>query len=104
MSVDNISPIVSLWGFFSCSRAATCNSAVHGSIRLNLRLSQYFIVVLVTCKNEEDLIKTEGARVFTTLYIDFSDAQEQLTPNLTWNLAEIRTHPRVHACPRYLQE
>ena len=33
------------------------------------------MVVLVTCKNEEDPIKTEGARVLTTLYIDFSDAQ-----------------------------
>ena len=32
------------------------------------------IVVLVTCKNEEHPIKNEGARVFTTLYINFSDA------------------------------
>ena len=29
--------------------------------------------VLVTCKNEEDLIKNEGGRVLTTLYINFSD-------------------------------
>ena len=36
--------------------------------------------VLVTCKNEEDPIKNEGARVVTTLFIDFSDAQGQLTP------------------------
>ena len=36
------------------------------------------MVVLVTCKNEEDPIKTEGARVFTTVYIDFSDANGQL--------------------------
>ena len=35
---------------------------------------------LVACKNEEDLIKTEGARVVTTLFIDFSDAQGQPTP------------------------
>ena len=39
-----------------------------------------FMVVLVTCKNEEDPIKNEGARVVTTLSIDFSDAQGQLTP------------------------
>ena len=38
------------------------------------------MVVLVTCKNEEDPIKNEGARVVTTLFIDFSDAQGQLTP------------------------
>ena len=37
------------------------------------------MVVLVTCKNEEDPIKNEGARVFTTLYINFSDAQGQIT-------------------------
>ena len=29
------------------------------------------MVVLVTCKNEEDPIKNEGARVVTTLSIDF---------------------------------
>ena len=39
------------------------------------------MVVLVTCKNEEDPIKNEGARVFTTLYINFSCAQGQ-TPEL----------------------
>ena len=38
------------------------------------------MVVLVTCKNEEDPIKNEGARVVTSLFIDFSDAQGQLTP------------------------
>ena len=37
------------------------------------------MVFLVTCKNVEDPIKNEGARVFT-LYIDFSDAQWQITP------------------------
>ena len=40
------------------------------------------MLVLVTCKNEEDLIKNEGARVFTTLYINFSDAQGQITLEL----------------------
>ena len=34
--------------------------------------------LLVACKNEEDPIKNEGARVVTTLYINFSDAQGQL--------------------------
>ena len=37
------------------------------------------MIVLVTCKNEEDPIKNEDARVFTTLYINFSDAQGQIT-------------------------
>ena len=35
--------------------------------------------VLVTCKNDVDQIKNEGARVFTTLYSNFSDAQGQIT-------------------------
>ena len=38
------------------------------------------MVVLVTCKNEEDPIKNEGAREVTTLFIDFSDTQGQFTP------------------------
>ena len=35
--------------------------------------------LLVACKNEEDPVKNEGARV-VTLFINFSDAQGQLTP------------------------
>ena len=38
------------------------------------------MVVLVTSKNEEDTIENEGAPVVTILFIDFSDAQGQLTP------------------------
>ena len=38
------------------------------------------MAVLVTCKNEEDPIENKGTRVVTTLFIDFSDAQGQLTP------------------------
>ena len=35
---------------------------------------------LVACNNEEDPIKNEGARVVTALFINFSDAQVELTP------------------------
>ena len=38
------------------------------------------MVVLVTCKNEEDPITNESTRVFTTLYIIFSDDPGQITP------------------------
>ena len=50
---------------------------------------QAFMYVLITCKNKEDPIKNEGARVFT---LDFShyksmgifpDAKGQLTPQST---------------------
>ena len=69
------------------------NSAVEGLIWPNFQLIQNFIVVLVICKNKEDPIKNEGARVVTTLFIDFfSDAQGQLTPKSVKNLAKIQTH------------
>ena len=35
--------------------------------------------VLITCQYEEDPIKNKGARVLKTLYINFSDAQGQIT-------------------------
>ena len=38
--------------------------------------------ILVTCKYEEDPIKNSGARVLTTLYINFSDAQGQISLDL----------------------
>ena len=46
-----------------------------------LNLSE-MLDVLVTCKNEEDSIKNEGDRVLTTLYINVSDAQGQITLEL----------------------
>ena len=65
-------------GDFSRHSMAT-NSAVNGPICSNFELVQDFMVVLLTCKNEEDPIKNRGARVFTTLYINFSDVQGQIT-------------------------
>ena len=38
--------------------------------------------VLISCQYEEDPIKKRGARVFKTLYINFSDAQGQITLEL----------------------
>ena len=67
----------SIWDFSRRSRAA--NSAVHSPIWSNFELVQDFMVVLLTCKNEEDPIKNRGARVFTTLYTNFSDMQRQIT-------------------------
>ena len=64
--------------FFRRSRAA--NSAVLGRIWPKFELVRDIMVVLVTCKNEQDPIKNEGARVLTRIYVVFSDAQGQLTP------------------------
>ena len=58
--------------------------------------------VLINCKYEEVPIKNEGARVVTTLYINISDAQGQITLVLVVVSVEILTHPSFHACPRYL--
>ena len=41
------------------------NSTVSGGIRLKFYLIQACMVTLITCKNEEDQIKNEGARVQT---------------------------------------
>ena len=41
------------------------NYAVNDRIWSNYELVQDFMVVLVTCKNEEEPIKNKGARVFT---------------------------------------
>ena len=48
---------------FRCARAD--NSGVGGGICLKFELIQAFMHVLVTCKNEDDRFKNEGARVFT---------------------------------------
>ena len=65
-------------GIFS-RRSRAANSAVLSPIWLNFELIRDVIDVLVTCKYEEDPIKNEGARVVTTLYSNFSDAQGQIT-------------------------
>ena len=63
--------------FYRRSRAF--NSAVLGPIWPNFELVRDVMDVLVTCKYEEYPIKNEGARVDTTLYSNFSDAQGQIT-------------------------
>ena len=57
-------PLLVYGDFFRRSRAA--NSAVLGPIWPNFELVRYIMDVLVTCKDEEDPIKNEGARVDTT--------------------------------------
>ena len=71
-------PLYKSMGIFSRSSRAA-NSAVLGPIWPNFELVRDVIDVLVTCKYEEDPIKNRGARVFTTLYVNFSDAQGQIT-------------------------
>ena len=49
--------------FFRSPRAT--NSEVSGGILPKFEFIQAFIIVFVTCKNEEDPPKNEGARVLT---------------------------------------
>ena len=44
---------------------------VPGQILLSFKPIRDIIGLLVTCKNEEDPIKNEGARVVSTLFINF---------------------------------
>ena len=50
----------------SFRRSRADNSGVGGGIWLNVKLTKAFMHVLVTCKNEDDSVKNEGARVVTT--------------------------------------
>ena len=79
------------------------NSTVHGWIWPKLKLIRDFIDGILTCKNEGDTIKNEGASVFTTLNIDFSDAQGQVTRQWS-DLLGIQTHSSIYAFPCCLQE
>ena len=51
--------------FFFIRRSRAANSKISSGILPKFELIQAFIVVLVTCKNVEDLIKNEGARVLS---------------------------------------
>ena len=46
-------------------RAGADNSVVGGGIWPKFELIQAFMHIFLTCKNEVDQIKNEGARVFT---------------------------------------
>ena len=63
-------------------RSRTANSAFLGPIWPNFEFVRDVMDGLVTCQYEQDPIKNRCARVFTTLYINFSDAQGQITLEL----------------------
>ena len=55
-------------------------TAVHGPIRLNLELNPDFLWLSLLPAKMKKIQSKMKELVFTTLYIDFSDAQVQLTP------------------------
>ena len=61
-------------------RSRAANSAVPGPNWPNFELVRDVINVLVTCKYEDPIrSNNRGARVFRTLYVNFSAAQGQIT-------------------------
>ena len=54
-------------------------SAVHGWIWSNFELIQDLQFSLLPARMKKIQLKNESARVFTSLYDDFSDAQGQVT-------------------------
>ena len=81
MCIQNL-VIISPFVFKILSKNSILTSIKGSNSVANLRkfeLIQVFMHVLLTCKNEVDPIKNEGARVVTTLYINISDAQGQIT-------------------------
>ena len=59
-------PIISLWGFFSRSRAA--NLAVGGQIRPKFELVPSLMHVIVTCKYEKERMKNSREKVETPFF------------------------------------
>ena len=58
-------------GIFSNAQGQLTLQSVVESCQIYFELACNIMVVLNTCKNEEDLIKNEGARVLTRLYVFF---------------------------------
>ena len=78
LEYSQLFPICKSMGFLFQTLKSSLLRRVHGPIMLNFELRPDLMVVLLTCKNEEDSIKIQRAGVFTTSNIDFSDTQGQL--------------------------
>ena len=66
-------------GIFPYAQGQLTPQSLVGPIWQNFELVRDVMDVLLTCKYVDDPIKNEGARVVTTLYSNFSDAQGQIT-------------------------
>ena len=58
--------LTTLYIHFSKAQGHAANSVAEDGIWQKFKLNQAFMVVLVTCKNDEDSIKNESTRVLTT--------------------------------------
>ena len=73
---------------------------------LKFDLIRDIVVILVTCKNEEDPLKNKNARVATTQNIDFSNTQGQITlqSEVGSGRNSISSQIICYGCPCYFQE
>ena len=69
-------------GIFPDAQGQLTPQSLVRSNQISNSVETFMMAVLLTCKNDEDPIKNRGARVFTTLYINFSDTQGQITLEL----------------------
>ena len=65
-------------GIFPDAQGQLTQQSMVQSGQISNSSEMLYMDVLVTCQYEEDPIKNRGARVFTRLYINFSDAQGQI--------------------------
>ena len=77
---DIVFPNISLWDFFKHSRAA--NTAVLGLIWPNLKLVRDVMNVLITCKYEEDSIKTQRTNGPVNAHLIYWPSKAQNIQNL----------------------
>ena len=80
----------------------------HGNQRPEIDLVQAFMPIPVTSNFDDNSIKNEWASMETPFSHyksmgNFLDIKGSLLHSQKSDLAEIRTHPRFYACPRYLQ-
>ena len=76
---------------FSDAQSQLILQSVFGN-RPKFELCRDFMVVQVTCKNEEDSIKNEGTKVATRLYADFfrrSRADNSIVNGVIWQKFEL---------------
>ena len=89
-----MSSIVRLWDFLNAQGQQTSQSMV-GSGRISNSSEVLWLSMFVICKNQEHPIENEGARVFTTLYLNFSDANSVVNGGISQKFKLIQAFVHV---------
>ena len=72
-------PIINIWGFFQKLKDSSLRSPLSDVAKISNSFTTLWLSLL-PAKIKKIRSKNEGARVFTKLYINLSDAQGQMTP------------------------